>query len=114
MSVRVLTALAVLAAAAPAPAGAASDPAPLRLHPGPEIDLPFGDDVTFPAAPGADVTSANCLTCHSADHLLNQPGLSRAEWGKVVDKMITAYKAPISAPDAATIVDYLASIKGER
>ncbi|GLS42976.1 cytochrome c5 [Methylobacterium brachythecii] len=86
---------------------------PLELHPKPEVDLPFGDDLSFPEGPGSDVVAANCVTCHSVDHTLNQPALSREEWHKVVDKMITAYKAPISKDDAKTIVDYLSRVKGE-
>lgn len=96
--------------AGPAPVLAA---APLQLHPTPEIDLPFGDDVGFPAGPGSDVIASNCTACHSADHTLNQPALSREEWHAVVDKMITAYKAPITPEDARVIVDYLARVKGE-
>ncbi|SDN26489.1 Quinohemoprotein amine dehydrogenase A, alpha subunit, haem binding [Methylobacterium phyllostachyos] len=87
--------------------------APLELRPTPEIDLPFGDDIGFPAGPGSDVIASNCTACHSADHTLNQPALSREEWHAVVDKMITAYKAPITPEDARVIVDYLARVKGE-
>jgi len=43
---------------------------------------------------------------------LNQPSLSRTAWQEVVNKMITAYKAPISPDDAKTIVDYLVRAKG--
>jgi hypothetical protein len=38
--------------------------------------------------------------------------LSRLAWPEVVDKMITAYKAPISPEDAQAIVDYLVRSKG--
>ncbi|MCJ2126895.1 c-type cytochrome [Methylobacterium sp. J-077] len=86
---------------------------PLDLHSKLEVDLPFGDDVGFPEGPGSDVIASNCVACHSADHTLNQPTLSREEWHKVVDKMITAYKAPITPDDAKVIVDYLVRIKGE-
>ena len=82
------------------------------LHAPPDVDLPFGDAV-FPVGPGSDAVTANCLTCHSADHILNQPSLSKAEWRKVVDKMIRSYKAPIAPADATRIVDYLTRIKGE-
>ena len=112
-----LSAVAVAASAASSPATnppatLATAPA-LELHAEPEVDLPLGEDIGFPAGPGADAASANCLTCHSADHTLNQPSLSRAEWRRVVDKMVTAYKAPITPADAAVIVDYLTRIKGE-
>ncbi|MCJ2016647.1 MULTISPECIES: cytochrome c [unclassified Methylobacterium] len=86
---------------------------PLELHPTPEVDLPVGDDVAFPNGSGSDVIASNCTACHSADHTLNQPALSREEWHTVVDKMINAYKAPITSEDARVIVDYLARIKGE-
>ena len=37
---------------------------------------------------------------------------SREAWQEVVNKMITAYKAPVSPDDAKTIVDYLVRTKG--
>ena len=46
-------------------------------------------------------------------HVLNQPSLSRQAWQEVVDKMITAYKAPVSPDDAKAIVDYLVHTKGK-
>jgi hypothetical protein len=48
----------------------------------------------------------------TTDHVLNQPSLSREAWQEVVNKMITAYKAPVSPDDAKAIVDYLARTKG--
>ena len=87
--------------------------APLELRPTPEVELPFGDAPGFPAGTGSEVIASNCTACHSADHTLNQPSLSREEWHTVVDKMITAYRAPITPEDAKVIVDYLARVKGE-
>jgi hypothetical protein len=66
----------------------------------------------FQTGPGSDAMNNNCLTCHSADHVLNQPALSKTVWEEVVNKMINAYKAPIAPEDAAAIVDYLTRIKG--
>ena len=40
--------------------------------------------------------------------ILNQPALSKATWESEVHKMISVYKAPVSAENAAIIVDYLA------
>jgi hypothetical protein len=71
------------------------------------LELP-SNDMTFSDGPGADAMNGNCLTCHSADHVLNQPTLPREVWEEVVQKMINAYKAPVTPQDAATIVDYLA------
>jgi hypothetical protein len=60
-------------------------------------------DAMFPAGPGSDAINNNCLACHSADHVLSQPSLSREAWQEVVNKMITAYKAPVSPDDAKAI-----------
>jgi cytochrome c5 len=75
-----------------------------------KLDVPTSDAM-FPG-PGSDAINNNCLACHSADHVLNQPSLSREAWQEVVNKMITAYKAPVSPDDAKAIVDYLARTKG--
>jgi len=75
------------------------------------VDLPPGDDM-FPNGPGADAINNNCLACHSAGMVLNQPALPKAEWEAEVDKMRAAYKAPIDAKDVDAILDYLVSIKG--
>jgi cytochrome c5 len=76
-----------------------------------KLDVPTSDTM-FPAGPGSDAINNNCLACHSADHVLNQPSLSRAAWQEVVNKMITAYKAPVDPDDAKAIVDYLVRTKG--
>jgi len=75
----------------------------------PKVDVPTGDAM-FPAGPGSDQINNNCLACHSADHVLNQPSLSREAWQEV--KVIAAYKAPVSSDDAKAIVDYLVRTKG--
>jgi mono/diheme cytochrome c family protein len=66
----------------------------------------------FPDGPGADAINNNCLACHSAGMVLNQPALPKAEWQAEVDKMRAAYKAPIDDKDVAEIIDYLVKIKG--
>ena len=77
------------------------------------IDLPPGVDM-FPNGPGADAINNNCLACHSADMVLNQPAMSKVRWQAEVDKMRTAYKAPIDPTDVDAILDYLVSVKGEK
>jgi mono/diheme cytochrome c family protein len=77
------------------------------------VDLPPGDDM-FPNGPGADAINNNCLACHSADMVLNQPALPTAQWQAEVDKMRTAYKAPIDPKDVDAILEYLVSVKGEK
>jgi cytochrome c553 len=76
-------------------------------------DLPPGDAL-FPNGPGADAINNNCLGCHSADMVLNQPALPKAQWEAEVNKMRTAYKAPIDPKDVDAILDYLVNSKGEK
>lgn len=77
------------------------------------VDLPEGDRM-FPDSPGADAINNNCLACHSAGMVLNQPALSRQAWAAEVNKMINVYKAPIDAGDANAIVDYLANLSSKQ
>jgi hypothetical protein len=74
-----------------------------------KVEYPTSD-VMFTGG-GADAINNNCLACHSADHVLYQPLLSRETWAEVVQKMVTAYKAPISPDDEKQIVEYLAKTK---
>ena len=75
------------------------------------VDLPSGDSL-FPGGTSADAINNNCLACHSADMVLNQPKLPKAAWEAEVKKMIQAYKAPIDEADVPALVDYLAKTKG--
>ena len=77
-----------------------------------EVDLPDSDRM-FPGA-GADAINNNCLACHSAGMVLNQPELPKQSWAAEVNKMITAYKAPVAPEDVGAIVDYLARVKGAK
>ena len=77
------------------------------------VDLPAGDRV-FPGGAAADAINNNCLACHSAGMVLNQPSLSKQAWAAEVNKMINNYKAPIAAEDIGPIVDYLTALKGTK
>jgi hypothetical protein len=90
-----------------APAARAGSPLTLTSV---KVDLP--DDSEMFAGEGSDPINNNCLACHSASMVLNQPALSKAAWQAVVDKMIHVYKAPVADEDVAGIVDYLARTKG--
>jgi len=83
--------------------------APLEELKSLDLQVPTSDQLL--PDPGADAINNNCLACHSADHILNQPSLPRQSWEEVVNKMIDAYKAPISSKDAVAIVDYLSRTK---
>ena len=78
-----------------------------------KVDLPDSDRM-FPAGPGADAINNNCLACHSADMVLNQPALSKQSWAAEVNKMINNYKAPVASEDVGTIVEYLTALKGAK
>jgi hypothetical protein len=86
--------------------------APLELK-SVKVDLPDSDKM-FPGGPGADAINNNCLACHSAEMVLNQPALSKQAWAAEVAKMINNYKAPIASEDVGTIVEYLAALKGAK
>ena len=82
---------------------------PISDHSPITVDLPFGDRM-FPDGPGSDLVNSNCLACHSAGMVLNQPALSKAQWRTEVEKMRTAYKAPIDPKDVDAIVNYLIAV----
>ena len=75
-----------------------------------KIDLPDSDKM-FPAGPGSDAINNNCLACHSADMVLNQPAMSKQVWAAEVNKMINNYKAPVAPEDVGPIVEYLTVLK---
>ena len=77
----------------------------------PKLDVPTSDAM-FPAGPGSDAINNNCLACHSAGMVLNQPALPVATWQAEAEKMIHVYKAPVDEKDVPAIVAYLARIKG--
>lgn len=74
------------------------------------VSLPGGSGVL----PNAPAQAGVCLACHSAGMILNQPALPRAAWEAEVEKMRSAYRAPIDPKDVPTIVDYLTGIKGSK
>jgi hypothetical protein len=78
-----------------------------------KMDLPDSDRM-FPAGPGSEAINNNCLACHSADMVLNQPSLSKQAWATEVNKMINNYKAPVAPEDVGSIVEYLDVLKGAK
>ena len=75
------------------------------------VDLPTSDRM-FPGGVDAEAINNNCLACHSASMVLNQPRLNRATWQRIVEKMRSQYKAPVADADVPAIVAYLASHNG--
>lgn len=93
---RALLFLALLAAA-PAPP---TRPLAVSL---PSSEAFFADRADAPA----DAMNGNCLGCHSAAMVTNQPALTAAQWRETVAKMKTVYKAPIEPADEAAILAWL-------
>ena len=61
----------------------------------------------LPAGPGRDVVTKRCVTCHEAD-LIVQQRLSRAAWGRSVDKMVR-WGAMVEGDERDPMLDYLAA-----
>ena len=74
----------------------------------------LNEDVEVPYVPfeikmgkNFDVVQANCLTCHSFGYILNQGKQPRSFWKEKVEKMVDAFKAPITKEDQEKIIVYL-------
>jgi cytochrome c5 len=76
-----------------------------------DVTLP-GSDRKLPDGPGRAAVQSNCLTCHSAGMIMNQPTMAKAAWEAEVAKMRNIYKAPVSEKDVPDIVTYLTAVKG--
>lgn len=77
----------------------------------PDTFVPFAD---IAGGPSAEAINGNCLSCHSAEMVMNQPMLSAAEWQGEVSKMRSAYKAPVDAADDAAIIAWLTAMQARR
>jgi hypothetical protein len=104
---RTIFLLALLAGLAAPLSGYAQSPLVLKSD---KIDLP--DRGVMFTGPGSDAINNNCLACHSAGMVLNQPAMTRAAWQAEAEKMIHVYKAPVDEKDVPAIVDYLTRTKG--
>jgi cytochrome c5 len=78
-----------------------------------EVKLPESTRA-LPNGPGVTAVHDNCLACHSAGMILNQPVMPKAAWEAEVSKMRNVYKAPIDDKDVPAIVDYLTAVKGPK
>jgi cytochrome c553 len=61
----------------------------------------------LPAGPGREQLTTRCLTCHETD-LIMQQRLTRAGWGRELDKMIR-WGAVVPADEREPMLDYLAA-----
>ena len=87
----------------------------LSLATGFAADAPFTlprETTKLKPGAGAELVTAQCLICHSADYVSTQPRLTRAQWQGIVVKMQQKYGAPIATNSVARLVDYLAGNYG--
>ncbi|MDB5393994.1 MAG: sulfite:cytochrome oxidoreductase subunit bprecursor [Rhodospirillales bacterium] len=110
-AIRVLACGAVALALAPQPAFAKKKMSASESLKPLTVEMPTNNDV-FPDRPGAETLDRNCLGCHSAETVMNQPALPKAAWEAEIEKMRTAYKAPINPEDVDGIVTYLVGTNG--
>jgi mono/diheme cytochrome c family protein len=65
----------------------------------------------FPSGPGADIANSQCLICHSEGMVSRQPARTQEQWKETVDKMRTAYGAPLPAEQVDALAAYLSTLK---
>lgn len=73
------------------------------------------DQIQLKDAPGRDVVTNSCQTCHSLDYIvMNSPFLDRKGWEASVTKMVKAMGAPIPEDQIPRIIDYLTANYGKQ
>ena len=104
-----LLAIAFVIGSAPGPSVAGSSLPPGQPWAPLHVDLPVSD-TPFPAGTGSDIATSQCLICHSAGMILRQPPLSQEQWLAEINKMRSAYGAPIPANQIDVLANYLYGI----
>jgi cytochrome c5 len=110
MLIPILLAIAGISTAFAEPAQKA--PSAASLNRTVSVTLPDSEQV-FPAGAGADIANSQCMICHSAGMVTRQPPLRFGEWTAEINKMRTAYGAPIAAEQVEEFVKYLTVINGK-
>jgi cytochrome c5 len=64
----------------------------------------------FPAGPGAEIANSQCLICHSADMVLHQPARTQEQWKDTINKMRSAYGAPLPTEQVDVLATYLSQL----
>ena len=64
----------------------------------------------FPAGEGAVIANAQCLICHSAGMVLRQPARTQEQWKETINKMRSAYGAPLPADQVDALAAYLSRL----
>jgi mono/diheme cytochrome c family protein len=64
----------------------------------------------FPEGEGADIANSQCLICHSASMVLSQPAQTSSQWQATINKMRSAYGAPLPAAQVDALATYLSKL----
>jgi mono/diheme cytochrome c family protein len=64
----------------------------------------------FPAGEGSVIANAQCLICHSAGMVLRQPARTQDQWKETINKMRSAYGAPLPAEQVDALAAYLSRL----
>jgi mono/diheme cytochrome c family protein len=78
-----------------------------------DFTLPAGS-TTFPPGQGSEIANANCVMCHSTGMVLRQPPLTVGEWKTEINKMRTAFGAPIPTDQVDQLARYLGVVDGRK
>jgi hypothetical protein len=70
------------------------------------ISMTFAHAADFPPGPMQEKVKTTCTTCHAAAQVTKQHK-TKAEWSKVLDKMI-GYGADVSETERPAVLKYLA------
>lgn len=64
----------------------------------------------FPEGEGAEIANSQCLICHSALMVLSQPAQTSSQWQATINKMRSAYGAPLPAAQVDALAAYLSKL----
>ncbi len=73
------------------------------------VELPTSNTL-FPAGEGQAIANAQCLICHSAGMVLRQPTRTQPQWTDTINKMRSAYGAPIAPEQVDGLAAYLTRV----
>jgi cytochrome c5 len=73
------------------------------------VELPVSAAL-FPPGDGASLADSTCLTCHSVEMVLVQPPRTADQWTETINKMRSAYGAPVPSAETGPLARYLSGL----
>ena len=77
------------------------------------VELPASVTL-FPAGDGAVIANSQCLICHSAGMVLTQPARTQEQWKETINKMRSAYGAPLPTEQIDPLAAYLSRLSADK